>query len=444
MNITLHKKSPVEATITIQVNEADYQPHVEKKIREHSKKAYIKGFRPGRIPPSLIKRMYGRTILIETINTYLAKSLQTYLQEHNIPTLGAPLPEPGSAEDIDWANQRAFEFKYNIGLVEEFNATLSKQLVVTAYKIDRISDKTITDIIKDLREEHGEVRKVTKSEVGDVLYGKLSLPQGGFRVKTQFSTKSMEEEEQKIFTGLHVQDKITVDIKALLQQGIQPVGLTDEVIEEMLQLGNQFEFTIEQIQRSIPAELNQQFFKDILGEDTPKSIAAFQEQLRVYVMLSKQKEADLFLERSIQKALLKSIKINLPGDFLKRWLQKKHAAASREEVEECYQRYAPDLQWQIIAAKLSKEHDLQVTHKEVIDEAKQHLQALGQAPAEELDQLVQNFLRGDKGNNYRRAYEELSAKKLMNLIKDKITIVTHEISSEEFDKLTLDYASTEN
>lgn len=437
MNIALHKKSPIEATITIQVNEADYQPHVEKKIREHSKKAYIKGFRPGRIPPSLIKQMYGRTILIETINTCLARSLHEYIQEHNIPTLGEPLPELDSAKDIDWASQCAFEFKYNIGLVEEFNATLSKQLVVTAYKIDRISDKTITNIIKDLREYHGEMRRVTKSEVGDVLYGELSLPQGRFRVKTQFPTKSMKEEEQKIFTGLHVQDKITVDIKALLQQGIQPVGLTDQVIEEMLQLGSQFEFTVEQVQRNIPAELNQQFFEAILGEDAPKSIAAFQEGLRAHVILGKEKEADLFLERSIQKVLLKSIKITLPDDFLKRWLQTKHTAVSQGEIEECYQQYAPALQWQLIANKLSKEHGLQVTHEEVMDEAKQRLQALYQAPAAELDQLAQNFLRGDKGNNYRRTYEKLSAKKLMNLIRDKITIVTQAISFEEFDKLTL-------
>lgn len=435
MDISLHKKSPVEATITIQVNETDYQPHVKKRIREHSKKAHIKGFRPGHIPPSLIKQKYGHTILIETINTLLAESLPKYLQEHDIPMLGEPLPELGSTEEIDWANQREFEFKYSIGLVEEFDITLSKQLKLTAYKVNQVADKTVADITKNLIKAHGEMHKVTKSEVGDVLYGELSHPQGGLKVKTQFLTESIEGEEQKIFTSLHAQDKIMVDIRALLQQGIQPAGLTDKVLAEMLQLGNQFEFTVEQVGRPIPAELNQEFFEKVLGKGIAKSAAEFREKLRQQIIRNKQQEADLFLERSIQAVLLKNTKINLPDIFLKRGLQKKNATVSKEKIEKYYQQYAQDLRWQLIVRKIGKEHSLQVTPEAVVDEVKERFQALHQIPAEELEQLTQNFLQENKGNNYRRVYEELRVSKLMNFIKDKITIVTQEVSFEEFDRL---------
>lgn len=87
----------------------------------------------------------------------------------------------------------------------------------------------------------------------------------------------------------------------------------------MLQLGHQFEFTVEQIRSPLPAELNQAFFDKGLGKGVAKSTAALQEQL----IYHKQQEADRFLERAIQAALLKHTKINLPDDFLKSWLQKK-------------------------------------------------------------------------------------------------------------------------
>ncbi|MEQ9166792.1 MAG: trigger factor family protein, partial [Fulvivirga sp.] len=80
MDISLDKKNSTEASIKVKLNEADYQPHVEEKVKEYAKKASIKGFRPGKVPVGLIKKMYGKSIIVEEINNLLSSSLSNYIK----------------------------------------------------------------------------------------------------------------------------------------------------------------------------------------------------------------------------------------------------------------------------------------------------------------------------------------------------------------------------
>ncbi|HEV8512533.1 MAG TPA: trigger factor family protein, partial [Cyclobacteriaceae bacterium] len=136
MNITLDKKSATDGLIKIQLKESDYQPKVEEKVRDYARKATIKGFRQGHVPAGVIRKMYGKGILVEEVNHIISHSVSDYIRDNKLRVLGDPLPNEEKARTIDWDFQKDFEFEFQIGLVEDFTVDLSNKVKVTSHPID--------------------------------------------------------------------------------------------------------------------------------------------------------------------------------------------------------------------------------------------------------------------------------------------------------------------
>ncbi len=438
MHISLHTKSATEASIIIKIEEADYQPHVENKIKEYSKKATIKGFRPGNVPLLLIKQMYGQLILMEELNALLADTLRKYLKENELSVLGEPIPEFDKTGELDWEHQRNFEFAYAIGMAGPFTCTLSKDIKVTEYKVSSVTEQTVDELIAQLRKTYGRLNLVEKSQVGDILHGALYYPEQNFKAQIKIELAAAAG---KRFTDLRPHEKIVLNVQEVSKEGLNLLEAPAKVHEAMLKSGGQAEFTIEQIYRTVPAVLDQEFFDKVLGKDGAKSEKDLQEKLQERIIQSKQQEAASFLEQAIQAKLLQQTAIALPEDFLKRLLQQKNNTVSQEQIETYYAQYAQELQWSLIIEKLIQEHNLQVTHQEVAGEAKQRFQyalssneGLEQLPEAIMAKLIQNFLQEEEGKNYKQIYENLIVHKVYKFVKGQITVDVQEVSVETFDK----------
>jgi len=434
LDINLQEKSPVQGVITIQIKEADYTLLVEEKIRLYGRKARIKGFRPGHIPTSLIHQMHGHGILVETITTLLADSLAKYLQERTIPIIGEPLLMGDFMQKISEPQQRDFEFTYEIGFVKAFDLVLTKDFTVTAYKLNQVADATLDKISKQLRSSKNQQQEVTHSELGDIVYGTLTHTTKNFTRDIQLLAQ-MPKKGKNILLNLQNTDTITVDMQELVQQGLHPINLSDEKLQELLALEGLCYFTVTKVGRPILAEFNQDFFDSILGKNVVHSLADFEAKLQEQVIVNKQLEADRFLDLAIQKALLEQAAITLPDDFLKRWLHHKHPSLDQKAIEAYYQGYAKALRWDLIAKKIIQENKLEVSHQAVVTEIKHRFKSLYNLPEEALDPLVQRFMKDNKGENYKHIYEELYLDQLLNFVKEQITMITQTISFEEFDTL---------
>ncbi len=172
MDITLDKKTSTEALIKVKLKENDYQPNVEEKVKEYAKKANIKGFRPGKVPTSLIKKMYGKSIVAEEINNILSKSLSDYIREQNIQLIGEPLPDQEKASQIDWEGQKDFEFDYDIGMVPDFTYDISNKQKVKSYKIE-LDKKTEQETLDNIKKQFGTVTNPEQAVEGDAFYGEI-------------------------------------------------------------------------------------------------------------------------------------------------------------------------------------------------------------------------------------------------------------------------------
>jgi trigger factor len=179
LEITLDKKNTTEGFIKIKVSEGDYQPKLEEKVRDYARKATIKGFRAGKVPTGVIKKMFGKSILVEEINHLLSHKLSDYIKENSLKIIGEPLPNHEKANGIDWETQKDFEFEYQIGMVEDFAYELSPKVKIKSFPIE-VDEKTINETIADLSKRFGKADYPDGSEQGDNLFGTLtSVDEGG-------------------------------------------------------------------------------------------------------------------------------------------------------------------------------------------------------------------------------------------------------------------------
>ncbi len=151
MNFTKQQVDDLNAIVKVKVQEDDYASTVEKILKDYQKKANMPGFRPGKVPAGMIKKMYYKPVLVEEINKLLNQKISDYIQENKLEVLGQPLPRVANDSTIDWDNQKEFEFAYDLGLSPKFEVDLSHKEKFNYYLVkveDRLTDKYVNDIAK--------------------------------------------------------------------------------------------------------------------------------------------------------------------------------------------------------------------------------------------------------------------------------------------------------
>ena len=84
MNVSLQNIDKVSALLTVKLEKADYQPQVDKSLKNIRQKAQVPGFRPGMVPMSLVKKMYGKSVIADEVNKLLSEKVYAYIKDNNI------------------------------------------------------------------------------------------------------------------------------------------------------------------------------------------------------------------------------------------------------------------------------------------------------------------------------------------------------------------------
>ena len=436
MNIVLDKKSATEGSIRVSLKEEDYQSLVDKKIKEHSKKAQIKGFRQGKVPISYIQKMYGKSILVEEINTLLSKSLTDYIKENKLNILGDPLPDLEKAQAIDWDNEKDFDFDYKIGMVDDFKVDLAAKM--TKYEIT-VDDKAVQKTIGDLKKQFGTMTNPEKSENGDSLFGTLTQVDGDFVQDMLLETDDLEKKEKKNFIGISKEASVKFDLLKAIKDIHKLSHALSKSEEETKALEGAFEFTVKNVNRKVDAEINQEFFDRVFGKDAVTDEKTFTEKVKTTISENYVRESDMFLDHSVRKQFVENTKMNLPDEFLKDWLfVSNEGKITKEVIDKEYEMYATDLKWTIIQNKISEDNEIKAEHEDVIATAKTmiraQLQQSGMAGQMEdsLDMFVDNYLKGENGNNYMKVFEQSRNEKVLAFVKEKIKVSTKKVDMEKF------------
>lgn len=443
MDITLDKKGNTEASIKITLKEGDYQPKVEEKVGEYRKKAQLKGFRPGKAPIGLIKRMYGKSILVDEINHIISESLPKYIQEQNLKVLGEPLPNT-QAEDIDWDAQKEFEFSYDIGFVEDFSYELSDKVKITHYEIE-VSKKEVDEEIEYYKNRFGETDEPETIEEGDSIGGLLEQSAtdqfpDGIKHDVYFKLEAAEgvsKDVIKKLTGLKKEDQATFDIRKLFPEDKQLSKALHKGAEEAKDINGEFTLTVNYITRQKPAEINQDFYDKLYGKDKITSEEEFRKKVEETLSENFGRETDYLLQRDIRKYYIDNIPIEMPNDFLKRWLLTTNEKLTQEEIEKEYAAFADEMKWDLIRNKIAKDHEVKVESQEIREAAITSIEAQFGQPGilaqfgEQGETILRNFLE----KNYVQVFNQTQSQKVIDFIKEKINLEHKKVSLDEFKEL---------
>ncbi len=441
MDITLDRKENNEATLNIKLLPEDYEPKIEQKVKVYRKQVNLKGFRPGKVPAGVIKRMYGKAIKVEEINELLSQSVPRYIQENELKVVGEPLPDVTDAEDIDWENQLEFSFSYDLGLVNDFTYDLSDEVKVKQYTIE-LTDETIDQSIEDLQKRFSTPEPVEESQSGDILSGNLVQANGDLSNEIELKIDSLAEEQQSQFVGLKKDDIVTFDIRTLYPEDVDVAYLVGMKQDEVAEVNGEFSFTVTEIKRPVPAELNQEFYDQIFGKDAVSTEEEFKEKVKENIAENYERESDSLLTRDIRNYYTENTDIQLPEAFLKRWLlSRQDDQVNEETINEQFDAYLLDLKWSLISEKIAKAEEIQANYEDVKNKARELvLSQFGvygsQFEADErFDPIVDNYLKGENGNNYMQVFSQVQSEKVFEYIKEEITIEKEEVNVDTFNEV---------
>jgi trigger factor len=439
LEITLDKHSANQASIKLTLNEADYQPKVDAKLKDYAKKAAIKGFRPGKAPISMVKGMYGVSILVEEINAILGESLNTYIKEQPFRILGEPLPVEKEDNSIDWKTQKEFDFEYKIGFVENFEMALDSSIQATKYSI-QVDDKLVNETIENLKSQYGNSTNPEVSEAKDNIYGDLKATEGELTKTLSLPLSKLSEKLAAKFIGVSKDAVVNFDANEVEKaEWSEAFGLTDE---EAAQAAGAFTFEVKNINRTEDAELNQEFFDKIFGPEAVSSEEEFINKVKETLQSSYDRESKVFTEEELKKVLVEKVKLELPDAFLKEWLIKTNdGKVSEADVEKEYPLYAQQLTWSLISNQIAKDNNIQAEHADVIEKTKEMVReqfassGLGSQLEASMDMFVDNYLKGNEGQNYMNMLTSVQNDKVLAFVQEKIELTEKSISIDEFKEL---------
>ena len=437
MDIQLENNSSTEALIKINLKEADYQPKLKEKLKSFSKEATIKGFRPGKVPISLIEKMYGKSIMVEEINKILVDSLKDYIKKNDIKIIGDPLPNNEKAKEIDWDTDKEFDFEYSIGLIDDFKYNL--EFKINKYQI-KVEKKVLDQAINDLKKQYGKMTNPEISENGDSIFGTIAQSSSEFTKDGLISIEKVSKKLQKSFIGVKKEDVIKVDIKKLFNDDKDLVEVTGLSDEEIKALEGEFDITVKNVNRVEPAEMNQEFFDKIFGEGKVKSEEEFLEEYSKIFEKNYDQESEYLLAHQLQEKVLKETKLEIPEIFYKKWILATNEGITEEDLEKEFEHYIRDLKWTLIKNRIADDNESKVDYADAIDYTKKMYQAqfggmeLNEEMDKSLEAMANNYLQQNNGENYMNVLDQLKTEKIIEVFKQKAEISVKKVTRDEFDK----------
>jgi trigger factor len=434
MDIKRVATDAVNETIVITVVHMDYKGQVAKRINEKMPLATVKGFRKGAVPKDLVEKQYGKKIKEEEVTKVVDLALERFLQTERLNLLGTPLPKED--EHFSW-DAEELVFQYEIGLVPDFTLDLEAKNDIVKYVVTA-DEKLIDGQVERIQKQFGTAIPQEVVVAGSDLTGTFSNEEKGINSGTTISlTMFKDKATADKFIGKKVGDVVTVNTQDLFEDAHQLMDVMKIAHDEVHTIAVDVDFTIEAINTTELAELNQELFDKLFGEGAVASLDELKAKIKEDAETQFATQADQKLLGDVTEFLIESTKFDLPSEFLKKWLQTVgEKKLSPEEAEAEYARSEKGLRFQLIEGRAMAQSDIKITFEDLktftTKNIRQQMAQYGQTNPtdEEVQGIVARVLSNQ--DEVKRLSDQVVAEKLLELFKEKANPTTKEVTYDEF------------
>ncbi|MBT3647610.1 MAG: trigger factor [Flavobacteriales bacterium] len=449
MDIKQENIDDLNAQVTIKIEPADYEKSVKSVLDNHRKQMTLQGFRPGKVPFGVAKKMYGKAVLAEELNKLLSENLNSHIKENELNILGQPIPKDQEELQLDF--EKTFEFSYELGLAPNFEVSINDKDKFTKYKII-VDDELLNKYVVDFQRRHGQSEEVQFVGDTDMIYGTLfecdksgTRKEGGVHNHTTIAVEYVDDKASKDkLVGLKVQETLVVEPAKLCKGDADLSAMIGVPVNQLSDLSKHFELRVDSIHKIDPHEINQELFDKVFN---PGAVSTEEEfRLKITDDLTKYLEgdSDKKLRRDIQDKLIDKLKLELPDEFLKRWLlesgsQNPEKPITQADIDKEYDDYSRMLRTQLIESEIAKSNEIKVEFTDIEARVKESIkaqfQSFGQPEVDDemLNQFAQNFLQ--KEEEVQKTYDQLLDERLTSFYSNTVKIQEKEVSFDEFVKL---------
>ena len=432
MNIQFEAPDKVNGLMTITLETADYQPEVEKTLKDYRKRANIPGFRPGQAPMGMIKRQFGTSVKVDVVNKMLGEKLYEYVRENKIQMLGEPLPSD-QQEQLDFEGEQPLVFKFDIAVAPQFEAKISGKDKVEYYNIT-VDDKLIDQQVEMYQSRAGHYEKV--DEKGNVKEGGIEVSDAVLMPQYM-----KVEDQKKLFDGAKLGDIITWNPrKAYPESDVEVSSLLKIQKEEVKNHEGDFTYQITEISRFTKAEINKELFDQTFGEGTVKNEKEFRQKIADQISTQFKSDSDYKFLLDVRKHMEKKIgKLEFPEALLKRVMLNNNKDKGADFVEKNFDASIKELAWHLIKEQLVAAQGIKIEDTDLKETAKEAARAqfaqygMANVPEEYLDSYAQEMLK--KRENVDGLVDRAVDVKLTAALKSVVKLDEKAISLEDFQKM---------
>ncbi len=448
MNITQNRIDDLNSIIKIVLDPADYKNEVKEEVKKHARKAQMPGFRPGKVPIGLVKKMLGMGVVVEIVSKRVSEELNNFINENDLNILGEPLPVEKRDEnyfDIDC--EKTLEFDFELGLSPQFDLKLELADVITRYEIEP-TPESIEKKIEEVKERFGEMENPEEVAEGDIVFGVLEelndegeVVEGGFSKSIPLNPKRLKAPSLfEALQGKKIEEHIPFTFEAL-ENGLEDAKTVFMFSEE--EVGQVAEkslrFRIGRINRTVLAELNEEVFRKVLGDDTEVADeAAFREHIVNELKTEFEARTQNHFRGEIKKALEAQHQMAFPEGFLKKFLKETSEEVTDENVEEHYENSLDGLKWSLIIDRIQKEYEEETKIEDGEVETSIRESLGGSMSVNANDEMMEQYVKYVMGNEQlaRNYLYRLLDDKIFGVLEQKVVSEIKHVSLAEFEELT--------
>jgi trigger factor len=424
----------VTEIIEISVFQSDYKGQVAKRINEKMPLATVKGFRKGAVPKDLVEKQYGKAIKQEEVKKVVDLALERFVASERFNLLGTPLAI--EKEIFNW-DLDELTFQFEIGLAPHFELDLEAKNNIIKYVVTA-DDKMIDGQLTRIQKQFGTpVPQEVVAENHDITGTFFNTEKGINNTTTIALDIFKDKATANQFIGKKAGDVVTLNTKGLFEDDHQLMDVMKVGHDDVHGLDVAVDFTIESINGTELAELNQELFDRLFGEGKVASLDELKAKIKEDAEAQFAQQAEQKLLADVTDFLIENTKFELPAAFLKKWLQtvgEKKLSPAEAEVE--YARSEKGLRFQLIEGKAMAQSNIKITFEDLkaftTKSIRQQMAQFGQTNPtdEEVQGIVARVLANQE--EVKRLSDQVVADKILELFKEKANPTTKEVTYDEF------------